>query len=165
MLALVAPYALPQQSGPAVNIQGATWQEYSHNYPVSPLCAEDEISLWSCSTGKRNYSLCSSREVTRTQGYLQYLVSKAGKTEFTYPPTKRPPAGIFTYHSYPNGNASIEFVNNGYRYRLLDPLRSDSSISVVSPSGESTEIACSGNQTLQINYTMRLMYDSGIWDR
>jgi len=164
-LLLATPRALPQETGPVASIRNATWEAYSHEYPGSPLCTKEEITLWSCSAGKREYSLCASRVVNRTQGYMQYRASKAGKTVFTFPATRRPPAGAFTYTSYANGNASVEFVNQGYRYTLSDPLRSESSILVEARSGKTTEVSCGGNQTLQVNYTMRLMYDSGVWDR
>ena len=164
-LVVAAPLVLSQETGPVDSIREATWEAYSHEYPGSPLCAKDEITLWSCSAGKREYSLCSSRVVNRTEGYMQYRAAKAGKTVFTYPAAKRPPAGAFTYTSYANGNASVEFVNEGYHYTLADPLRSESSILVEAPSGKTTEVTCGGNQTLQVNYTMRLMYDAGVWDR
>lgn len=165
VLALQTPLALAQDAGPVESIRNATWEESRNEYPISPLCTSDEITLWTCSAGKRTYSLCSSRVVTRVRGYMQYRASKAGRTILTYPADKRPPAGAFTYTSYANGNASLEFLNDGYRYSLVDPLRSESSILVNAPSGKTTEIACGGNQTLQLNYTLRLMYDSGVWDR
>jgi hypothetical protein len=164
-LALLALSAFTQETVPVDSIREATWQAYSRYYPSSLLCTKDEITLWSCSAGKREYSLCSSRVVNRTQGYMQYRASKSGKTVFSYPSAKRPPAGAFTYTSYANGNAAVEFVNHGYRYSLVDPLRGGSSIIVEAPDGKTTEVACGGNQTLQVNYTMRLMYDAGIWDR
>lgn len=133
-------------------------------YQKSPLCNKDEITLWSCETGKRVYSLCSSHVVNRTSGYIQYRASDRGKVVFTYPTEKRQPLGLFRYFSAANGDASIEFTSNGYGYTLSDPLRDRSSIFVTAPSGKQTEIRCGGNQTLQINYTMRLMYDSGVWE-
>lgn len=135
-------------------------------YQQSPLCKKDEITLWSCETGKHVYSLCSSHVVTRTSGYIQYRASNHGKVVFTYPTEKKPPLGLFVYYSSGNGNASVEFTSNGYGYTLSDPLRDKSSIFVTAPapSGKQTEIRCGGNQTLQINYTMQLMYDSGVWE-
>lgn len=165
MLALAAPALLAQEADPVDSIRTATWRQYSHEYVPSPLCEKDEITLWSCSAGKREYSLCSSHVVNRSEGYMQYRASKAGKTVFTYPAVKRPPIGSFTYTSYANGDASVEFATNGYHYSLVDPLRSESFILVEAPGGKTTKITCGGNQTLQVNYTMRLMYDSGIWDR
>lgn len=165
ILALTAPALAAQEAGPVESIRNADWEQYKGEYAASPLCERNEITLWSCSVGKREYALCSSHVVNRTQGYMQYRASKARQIVFTYPARRLPPTGSFTYTSYGNGGASMEFATNGYRYTLLDPLRSASSIVVEAPGGKVAEIQCGGNQTLQINYTMRLMYDSGVWDR
>lgn len=164
-LLLAAHSALPQETGPGESIRKATWEAYRQYYPSSPLCAKDEITLWSCSAGKRESSLCSSHVLTRTQGHMQYRASEAGKKVFAYPADKHAPAGRFAYTSYANGDASVEFMNHGYRYSLVDSLRGESSIRVEAPGGKTTHVACDGNQTLQLNYTMRLMYDAGLWDR
>lgn len=144
-------------------IRNATWKEYSAYYLQSPLCTEGEITLWSCSVANREYALCSSQVVNRKQGFVQYRAAKAGKLVFAYPTTKRPPAGLFTYTSYRNGDAAVDFLSGGYRYSLVDPLRGSSSLLVTAPDGKVTEITCGPNQTLQLNYTMRLMYDAGVW--
>ncbi|WP_254461317.1 hypothetical protein [Xanthomonas sacchari] len=157
--------AAARASEPLPSITRATLKDSESEYQHSPLCDKVELTLWTCQTRKRVFSLCSSKVVNRTSGYLQYRASEAGKLVLQYPAEKTPPAGLFTYSTFPNGNASIEFSNAGYRYSLLDPLRSGSSI-LVSPPGTSekaTEIACGPNQTFQLNYTMRLMYDAGVW--
>lgn len=165
VLALACASAHAEQRTPVDSITTATWEQYRAEYWPSPLCGEDEITLWSCEAGKRAYALCASRVVTRSAGYLQYRAARHGKLEFTYPQQKKPPLGSFTYQSFANGNASVEFSNGGYGYTLVDPLRQASSILVTPPSGQGKqiEISCGGNQTLQVNYTMRLMYDAGIW--
>jgi len=165
VLGLTSSTVLAQAHTPVSSITQASLDQYRDQYHQSPVCTKDELTLWSCETNKRVFSLCSSQTATRTKGYLQYRASTAGKVTFTYPATKVSPLGLFKYESYPNGNASIEFTNNGYHYSLMDPLRDRSSIVVTAPgaSGKETEIACGPNQTLQGNYTMRLMHDFGIW--
>ncbi len=98
---------------------------------------------------------------------MQYRASNGGKLTFTFPSLKKPPLGLFKYTSFVNGDASIEFANDGYQYALVDPLRGKSSIFVTAPGSpeRTTVIQCEANQTLQVNYTMRLMYDSGVWVR
>jgi len=162
-LGLSASTALAQ--APVSSITQATLEQYRDQYGQSPVCAKEEITLWSCTTKRREFALCSSPTVTRTTGYLQYRVADAGKLSFAYPEKKEPPLGKFTYNSYPNGDASIEFTNKGYRYSLVDPLREQSVIFVAAPgpSGKETKITCGPNQTLQVNYTMRLMHDAGLW--
>jgi len=162
-LGLSASTALAQ--APVSSITQATLEQYREHYGTSPVCARDEVTLWSCTTKRREFALCSSPTVTRTTGYLQYRVANAGKLSFVYPEKKAPPLGLFKYESYPNGDAAIEFTNKGYRYSLVDPLRDKSSILVKAPgpSGKETDISCGPNQTLQVNYTMRLMHDAGVW--
>lgn len=165
LLSLAASGLSAQDRTPVSSITGAQWSEYRSYYPKSALCADDEVTLWMCETRKSAYALCASPEVNRRSGYFQYRAGRNGRVTFTYPGTKRPPSGLFEYTAYGNGNASLEFVNAGYRYTLLDPLRGESSILVASvrPGAKDTEIACAGNQTLQLNYTLRLMVDSGVW--
>ena len=165
VLVLIAAPVLAQERSPVSSITEATFEQYRAEYQKSPLCSKDEITLWSCEASARVYSLCSSQVVTRTSGYMQYRASSRGQVVFMYPAEKKPPLGSFVYNSYGNGNASIEFKSNGYGYTLVDPLRGASSILVSPPSKSEreTEIRCPGNQTLQVNYTMRLMYDSGVW--
>lgn len=165
LLELTTSTVLAEARAPVSSITNATLDQYRGEYHQSPLCSKDEITLWSCETKKRVFSLCSSQVVTRTSGYLQYRASNADKVTFAYPATKAPPLGLFKFNSSPNGDASVDFTNKGYNYSLVDPLRGNSFILVSGPgsSGTTTEIACGGNQTLQVNYTLRLMYDSGIW--
>ena len=165
-LVFAGPSTSAHASTPVASITTATWAEYSGLYGKSELCGKDEITLWSCEIRERKYSLCSSHVVTRSTGYMQYRASDRGRITFVYPATKKPPIGCFTYSSAANGDASIVFVNRGIKYSLLDSLRGESSILVSdqSESSATTEMSCGGGmQTLQINYTMRLMYESGLW--
>lgn len=169
MLAVVLALALApvaaQEHVPPPSITAATWAQYRDAYSSSPLCAAEEITLWSCTVGNRVHSLCASRVVTRTTGYMQYRASRRSQVVFTYPAERGPPSGRFVYHAYANGDATVEFDNNGYGYVLSDPLRGDSSlrVSTPAPSRKHSQMTCEGNQTLQLNYTMRLMYDAGVW--
>lgn len=171
-LAGYAGVAPAQQQGqqqaqtPVSTITDATFAQYRGEYVNSPLCTSEEITLWTCESGKRVFSLCSSQAASRTSGYLQYRASTAGKLVLRYPALKGPPLGSFTYNSFGNGDASVEFTNEGFQYSLIDPLRGRSLIRVAAPGpqGKQTEIACGPNQTLQVNYTMRLMFDFGVWD-
>lgn len=162
---LTTSTVLAQARTPVQEITTATLEQYRGEYRPSPLCSKDEITLWSCKANKRVFSLCSSKVATRTTGYFQYRASNAGKLTFAHPATKKPPLGTFKYDTSANGDASVEFTNGGYHYNLIDLIRGNSSIRVSAPgsSSKETEIACGGNQTLQVNYTMRLMYDSGVW--
>lgn len=84
---------------------------------------------------------------------------------FVYPAVKQPPAGLFDFMTFPNGDASIAFEHEGDRYLLMDALRGDSAVEVGGPQGEATRTSCGSNQTLQVNYTLRLMHEAGLWER
>ncbi len=172
LVILVAPLVawgdIEADNAPVDSITGARWADYQGMYEQSPFCAEDEITLWRCDKGSRHYVLCASQQVSKTSGYLQYHAFKGEREVFVYPATKRPPLGYFAYTSSANGDASLAFDNGGYHYQLIDPLRGTSYIDVSAsdPQKPGAEIACeSSNQSLQINYSMRLMYAAGIWQR
>lgn len=156
-----------QEHTSAASIPGITLDQYRTMYSDSPLCSRSEITLWTCTNKKRIFSLCSSQTASRTTGYLQYRASDGGNLTFSYPSGKAPPLGLFEYNLAGNGDAYVAFTNNGYHYTLIDPLRSTSMIRVSSPgaSGKETEITCGPNQSLQINFTMRLMSDFGLSER
>lgn len=162
-LAASAVHAGP--AGPVPSIAQAALDDYRGMYQRSPLCAKEEITLWTCESGKRVFSLCSSATASATTGYLQYRAAHAGKLALAYPAEKAAPLGSFTYTSFGNGDVAVEFTNGGYRYSLIDPLRGPSQLRVAAPgpAGKETTIACGGNQSLQLNYTMRLMHDFGLW--
>jgi hypothetical protein len=156
-----------QEHTSAPSIPQETLDQYRAMYSDSPLCSKGEITLWTCTNKKRTFSLCSSQTASRTTGYLQYRASNDGKLAFSYPAVKAPPLGLFEYNLAGNGDAYVEFTNNGYHYTLIDPLRSTSVIRVSPPgaSAKETEITCGPNQSLQINFTMRLMSDFGLSER
>ena len=154
------------QPAPLASITGAPWSAYQDMYVSSPLCRADEITLWRCDTTRKRHALCASRQLTRDSGYLQYRVSEAGDLAFVFPATQTPPFGLFTYSSSPRGDASLAFSSGGRHYSLVDPLRGSSLIDVAgqAPDTADTQEVCqNANQTLQLNYTLKLMYEAGIW--
>lgn len=156
----------PRDQRPISSISEASWEEYKDMYSSSPLCNKEEITLWSCKTSRKTYALCSSMQISKKSGYIQYKVAKNGNTIFAFPSSKIPPFGLFSYQTSANGDAFLEFSNGGYDYSLIDPLRGRSLISVTPKKSPNllSQISCNdANQTLQVNYTMRLMFDAGIW--
>jgi hypothetical protein len=111
------------------------------------------------------YSLCSSRDLSATAGYIQYRVGSPRQVVFRFPARERHPKGALECTASPNGDAAIGFRNGGYAYGLLDPLRGMSSIAVTKTPGARTVagISCGNpNQSLQLNYTIKLMDSAGI---
>jgi len=146
------------------NISNSHWKDYQKMYPHSPLCKRDEITLWTCKKAKKIYSLCSSNVNSRHK-YIQYRVAYKHRLIFKYPTTKLNPKGLFKYNLYSNGNAMMEFYNKDYKYELVDSLRSVSQIYVFKKSlnKQVSTITCkNSNQSLQLNYTIKLMSIMGI---
>jgi hypothetical protein len=169
-IVLFSGYAVAQKNmqthkTPFPSITNAKWSDFKDMYDKSTLCSENEITLWTCKTSSKIYSLCSSKQMTKNSGYLQYRASKAGHLVFVFPASKMPPIHKFLYVTSMAGDASLHFSNGGYKYTLIDPLRGHSLIDITGKSLQhGVEVTCKNeNQTLQLNYTMKLMYDAGIW--
>lgn len=149
------------------NIANAQWERFEEMYPTSALCEVEEITLWTCEDDEATYSLCSSIEVTEDTGYIQYRVGTDSGTTFIFPEQKRHPKGVFTQHMIPSGDVTITFSHEGPAYMLVDRLRGPSAIQVraESENDELAGVAChNDNQSLQLNYTLKLMYQAGIAD-
>lgn len=168
LLALPAYGETPEEMlASSPNIQEATWPGFKEQYPTSALCTPAEITLWTCETKKKTYSLCSSHEVTEHTGYIQYRAGHRGHAAFRFPETQQPPTGLFKLNMIANGNATMTFNNGGYAYTLFDDLRGPSAILVDKRGNASneTQIAClNPNQSLMLNYTIKLGILSGIFN-
>jgi len=57
------------------------------------LCSEGEVVVFNCSAGKKLISVCASRDISRTSGYLQYRFGTLAKTELSVPANTTPAPG------------------------------------------------------------------------
>lgn len=125
-------------SAPAVGVPAAEWTEPT-------LCTANENVVWSCRAKTRTISVCASRAITATSGYMQYRAGKPGKLELQYPETPAHPRGRFRYTLYIQGNESLEFSNKGYDYSVVEDLRSaDDGVYVMKDGAEIGRITCNG---------------------
>ena len=93
------------------------------------LCTKDESMVWSCSTKEKIYSLCASRNLSATAGYLQYRAGKGVKPEFAFPDSLQHPKGHFLLRLERRG-ASLKFMNADYEYWIYEPLAGSTTIDV-----------------------------------
>jgi hypothetical protein len=49
------------------------------------LCAPDEAVIFSCALGKKTASLCASKDLSATKGYLYYAYGKPGALDLSAP--------------------------------------------------------------------------------
>ncbi len=87
------------------------------------LCTADEAVLFSCNTRtNRIVSLCGSKGLTESTGYIQYRYGRPAKIELVYPSAKVPPKGKFTkdFRDWPRGGyeSSLSFVIGHYTYTV-----------------------------------------------
>jgi hypothetical protein len=117
----VTPVAQPTDD---VSPQATAAGDPVEGWHEKTLCEPGENVLWSCRAKARTISVCASRTLTPTQGYIQYRAGQPGALELQYPASRVHPRGLFTYSLYIQGNTSLSFTNNGYTYSLVDDLRS-----------------------------------------
>ena len=116
------------------------------------LCEQTEKIVFSCpivNTGK-TVSLCSSKELTKDKGYLQYRFGVPGKIELEFPKQREQTQTAFKYSHYFRAQfdtTDISFVNGDTEYSVFDdyngeekPPISTEGVSVTAP-GKSKEVS------------------------
>lgn len=89
------------------------------------LCARDERVVWSCETMREGKlaSICSSRDLAQSRGYVQYRFGRPGKVELEFPRERAQTQPLFKYSRYTRPLVTmlkLEFTNNGFTYSISD---------------------------------------------
>ena len=125
------------------------------------LCEGTEKVVFSCTVGKsaKIVSLCSSKELTRDRGYLQYRFGVPGKIELEFPKQREQTQSAFKYSHYFRAQfdqSEISFTSDGYQYAIFDdyngelkPAKQDQGIRITSPAGKETTLNCRGKAKVQ----------------
>lgn len=133
------------------------------NADVKNLCATSENTVWSCQTAKKTYSLCASKDLAKTKGYLQYRAGTEKKIEFKFPTALIRPQGQFESSDSSTGNVFLEFSTGGYTYTIAEDKYGDAAIYVTKASKTVATIFCSDSTgTLGNNSTQDLFKSAGI---
>jgi hypothetical protein len=102
--------------------------------------------MWGCETEKERKlaSICSSKDLDKSRGYVQYRFGRPGQVELEFPKERAGSQSLFRYSRYTRPLVTmlkLEFVNNGFTYAISDdfndeekPSRRDTIITVT-PSG------------------------------
>ncbi|MCP5220506.1 MAG: hypothetical protein H6944_02315 [Zoogloeaceae bacterium] len=85
------------------------------------LCSADEEVIFSCTTKRKAYEICASKNITARSGYMQYRAGAKGKADFIYPKERVAPAGKFQFNLLPRG-AQLSFHNGEFTYEIVEPL-------------------------------------------
>ena len=117
--------------------------------PVS-LCNADEKIIFNC-TIKQNaklVSLCSSTNLSKDRGYIQYRFGRPGKIELEFPKSRDKSQQAFKYSHYFRAQfdtTEISFTSGNYEYSIFDdyngeerPARSAQGVKITAPDREWT---------------------------
>jgi len=125
--------------------------------PPTPtsLCGADENIIFSCTTkpSGKIVSLCSSKDLTKDRGYVQYRFGLPGKVELEFPKTREQSQQAFKYSHYFRAQfdqTEISFTSNGYQYSIFDdyngeerPARSAQGVRITPPNnGKEVTLNC-----------------------
>lgn len=88
------------------------------------LCTSDEKIVFNCTLkNSKIVSLCSSREISKDRGYLQYRFGKPGSIELEFPKERDTYQQVFTYTHYFRAQVDlteISFTSEGHHYSIFD---------------------------------------------
>jgi hypothetical protein len=89
------------------------------------LCGRGERLVWSCQTARERKlaSICSSQDLSRTRGYVQYRFGRPGQVELEFPRQRVSTQTLFRYSRYTRPLVTmlkLEFTNDGVTYTISD---------------------------------------------
>jgi hypothetical protein len=132
-------------NGPAVDLQ-----------PKS-LCKSDEHIIFNCSIKRaaKIVSLCSSKDLGKEQGYLQYRFGLPGKVELEFPNNHEKTQPLFRYTHYFRAQVDmteINFAQDVYKYSIFAEYNGEEKPAIseqgirITPLGNDKEVTlvCSG---------------------
>jgi hypothetical protein len=137
---------------PSTNSSAAP--SYSQPFKTATLCEKNEKVIFSCGMQKsaKILSLCSSKELDKQKGYVQYRFGQPGKIELEYPAERKSTQGAFSYARYTRPLVTylaLRFETNGYRYSIheddvedIKPPDIASYINITPPGKEAIELRC-----------------------
>ncbi len=88
------------------------------------LCKSDEKIIFSCTLkSSKIVSLCSSPDITKDRGYIQYRFGLPGKIELEFPKEREKSQQAFKYTHYFRAQVDlteISFTSEGHQYSIFD---------------------------------------------
>lgn len=84
-------------------------------------CSEQEQTVFSCSLGEKIVSVCASKDISATGGYLQYRFGKLNAPELIFPASsesssRRLDIQARTLMFAGGGGGYLRFINGNYHY-------------------------------------------------
>lgn len=140
-----------------------TGNSFSNIAQVQPgtLCENTEKIVFSCTIRRpaKIVSLCSSKELTKGRGYLQYRFGLPGKIELEFPKQREQTQSAFKYSHYFRAQfdqTEISFSQEGYEYAIFDdyngeqkPAQHDQGVRITPNTGKEVTLSCRGKARAQ----------------
>ena len=127
------------------------------------LCSPNEVTEWSCSAKGEVHSLCASRDLGPTTGYLQYRARTREGVVSVFPDPARHPEGLFRLRLAPRG-ASLRFAIGDREYWIHEPLMGSTSIQVLEAGRSTGVVTCDwSTDTLTLTDTQNRFHRIGIF--
>lgn len=131
------------------------------------LCSTEEKILFTCSIGKKLVSVCSTKELSRASGYVQYRFGVLNQTpELVYPTELVHPTSKFSYGGTSGAKDSLEnlhFSLSGTSYTIYRESAvfdtNGSGIIVKTRDGKSSRLNCKETNPLSDLY---VLHDLGL---
>ena len=133
---------------------GITASSFSQPFKPATLCEKNEKVIFSCGMKKsaKILSLCSSKELDKQKGYVQYRFGLPGKIELEYPADRKSTQSAFSYSRYTRPLVTylaLRFGTNGFKYSIhqddvedIKPPSFSSYINITPPGKDATELMC-----------------------
>lgn len=126
-------------------------------YAEKTLCALDESVVFSCSTGKKMVSVCASKDLNATQGWLQYRYGTSSKLDLVFPEVDTHPkyfsvANTIIY-SGGGGGAYLQMNKGEFSYIVYSGEGrgwSQSGVTVQKNGKSIADILCKSNEEINI---------------
>jgi hypothetical protein len=136
----------PPASPPAPKAAPFDMSKPKSGFADKTLCTPEEFMVWACEAGRRLVSICASRDLSPTAGYVQYRIGLPGALELEYPAQRVHPRGHFAVTTFGSGDQNVKFSNGGYDYEVVEILRSgDDGIEVSKDGQKVSRITCNGD--------------------
>jgi hypothetical protein len=92
------------------------------SFAVDTLCTPDEKIIFTCSSGVKVASVCASKDLSPTNGYLQCRYGKGSKIEFIAPKVKKglpPNLRLTAKKDDALDYNEVSFIQGKYRYSII----------------------------------------------
>ena len=148
---LVAPNFIPSKA------ESAAPESDTPAAQVTSLCEKNEHIVFSCVLKRtaKWVALCSSQDLDKEHGYLQYRFGLPGKIELEFPKGRQSTQQVFRYSHYFRFQVDlteVNFANEGYQYSVFDNYNGEEKPSIseqgvkITPPGKGREVTyvCQG---------------------